>query len=434
MLSAGHALVTTIFTVACIAGCAFHVSFIVTEYFRYGTTTSLGLDSPELAIVPALTVCLRYAEVMRRSTLEQAGFRSNLEPVRGTFSEYAEAVQKFVTMKQIFDFTPKKEEMLGHCHIRFPQSYEVKELNGSMCTLSYETRKFYFRDDICYQFDLKANGSYDYEAVSKAIIFSNMAFVLTFTDGINGSNMAHFVVHQTATYPTTSLKYAPYVNQLLGHQYHLGNYFVETRRLPAPYTTKCINYSNATGKRLNRSLNRFYCVANYTLKAFNKYPYTGLILDDEFYLNVKHIHYDDLMYNDDIRTQLPIVERKCNRKYNQPSCVKTASITRVMSVNQGKSNEITIRVNMPTEPNIYVQHWPKTSFPDFMLFLLSCLGTWLGMSVMSLTPTFLVRSVKQFIRYVGFRKSQRLQVLELVGRLSNLETRLKSLEKFRPGY
>src|SRR5689334_21573153 len=99
------------FFLLCFVCLIYHVSVITISYLNYETTNNVILDTPIMLKDPALSVCWRYADVLDIARLNR-DTGQNLAPIdfynrRKTLV----AIQKAVTLQQLFDYSPSKESV-----------------------------------------------------------------------------------------------------------------------------------------------------------------------------------------------------------------------------------------------------------------------------------------------------------------------------------
>lgn len=169
--------------------------------------------------------------------------------------------------------------------------------------------------------------------------------------------------------------------------------------LPAPFPSNCFNYPLYDGQRT--------CVKQCTMKraqlTFNKVPFNQIIVEP---LNFKHISHWDTQ-NETLSRQLNMIEDFCRLKCPKWNCYVTHAIT---NHEIAPSNDLTISVFMSSLPSISIRNLIKIRFSEALIYVLSCLGTWYGVSILGLGSIVLKRS-RRFIR---IRKNQEPIVTSLV--------------------
>ena len=145
-----------------------------------------------------------------------------------------------------------------------------------------------------------------------------------------------------------------------------------TNNLAPPYTTMCRNYSyiNCLTE----------CIQNNTLEKFNRYSPMSF-----------HDHGDNKIitskYLDEDRSRVPVyldIVHGCQHSCPWNQCERIVAITSTDEKLPWQSFRIyTILQNTAS---IEVNNVPKMYFIDYMTFVSSCFGTWLGISFLGLNP------------------------------------------------
>ena len=131
------------------------------------------------------------------------------------------------------------------------------------------------------------------------------------------------------------------------------------------------------------------------LKAFKKFSLTLIISDHDNYggmgLNFGHLDNLDLQ-NETIRSAFVEFGDYCGRLCSKPNCETDVTLTNMYAqhpTNQGLS----FRVYVPRSANVNLVYKPDMILLDYLTFILSCIGAWLGLSVLKLNPVNIWRYV-----------------------------------------
>lgn len=130
------------------------------------------------------------------------------------------------------------------------------------------------------------------------------------------------------------------------------------------------------------------CLVDKVLKKLGKLPFSTLIAEDDFdndTINHNIITAQEL-HNDTIRTTLRTVERECSRTCPSHGCDSSIMVTELLLTGETADNSIQFRVNLPNFASFYVQYLPFMILNEYLIYVMSCLGTWLGVSVIELNP------------------------------------------------
>lgn len=125
-----------------------------------------------------------------------------------------------------------------------------------------------------------------------------------------------------------------------------------------------------------------HCVRNGTLTKFNKLPFTSIVVDGDQEANHFHVSTNDV-YNDTFGDLLNEIQYRCYLKCKAPDCETTYYVTKALPRPLYR-RAVGVRLMAPREPTTNVANSPKMEFVEYVIFVLSSLGTWLGLSVFDL--------------------------------------------------
>ena len=107
-----------LYAVLCMLGMVTHVSIITREYLKYTVSNTVMMDLQMSVDMPALSVCWRYADLMDIDRLN-VDHKLNLTPIDiidySTNLPKLEAIERKVTLHQVFNYTPPGENHRYHC-------------------------------------------------------------------------------------------------------------------------------------------------------------------------------------------------------------------------------------------------------------------------------------------------------------------------------
>ena len=152
--------------------------------------------------------------------------------------------------------------------------------------------------------------------------------------------------------------------------------------LPHPYDSNCRDYrlDGLSGRRECH----YRCLERLAVARFNKSHYSNLIYEPRKH---KHLSVYDLM-NETINEQLKGMESRCARLCAQPPCAYHYSITSISVAANPHVQDL--HVQIPYQPFMHILHLPAMQLVEFLVYVLSCLGVWFGVSVLSLNPVALL--------------------------------------------
>lgn len=192
--------------------------------------------------------------------------------------------------------------------------------------------------------------------------------------------MLKLIVHKHNEYPTDSSAFGEQVFRERGsglNSYVLLYFDMANEKLPYSYQTNCKNHDKTYCTRK--------CINEKTIDEFNKLPFSFPIHE------VAHLRYK-LMWsvhlNDPVKAEIFYnLTRKCNNICSAADCYSSAVITRLYE-ELTDENLLRFRVNIPKEPSTNITYIAELHLTEVIVYLLSCFGTWFGVSVLGLKTIF----------------------------------------------
>ena len=355
--------------------------------------------------IPALTLCIRYFDILNYSSLSAADpLMANNYQLNQTNSRN---IQQSITIGQIFRHTPPSNDMFYGCLFRHPDNYTLIKTDNDGCQRMFNIEKFYIQESVCYWIDpidhnFKHGLEYDYETVSSELYYITMAFEVSLKfEHFNRSTVLQPVVHRPTTTPSFSVHFSPQVQRLFTksstvqeplNYIHLSNSYITLKRMPDPYTTKCADYQ-ALGL-LSKDHCFSMCIQKLSFRELKKFPYTVIAMENVKFWDYqarnesdnerKHVSIDDT--NDPIiNSKLRKMNRECDKQCRWPACSASYAILQLISTGYNR-DAIYFRVDLPRNPSFSISFSPAMYFYEYILQIMACSGTWLGLSVLHFSP------------------------------------------------
>ena len=369
----------------------FQVQTISVVYFQYATATDILISLPGLIQIPDFTFCVRYFDVFDLSGFN-ASENGDIHDT-STNDEHIRELQSQVTIADIFNHTPDVNELWVRCLSRKTHEYDIIHTNGSECKEVFRVRKYYVQEYMCYNFhQIKSeNATYSFRNIAFSLAFPGVfyAIFLENNSSLRSAEYCRAVVHSHKGLPTDSLSfshgfYRKYDKKTQVAKYNnvqVSYYQLFKKLLPFPFQTDCRDYESEDFDSQIDCIND--CMNKSTVAAFNKIPFSIFQLDP---IELKHINTRDLG-NEIFADQFQKIETKCLDQCNQADCDDSYTLSQVSKeekVNGGGG--LSFMVNAPRGPSFLVTHRPLMPLTDYLVYVLSCFGTWFGLSVLSLNP------------------------------------------------
>ena len=399
------------FLLLSLAGLVYHVVDISRLFFSYSAITEFEIKSPKSVAPPSLTICMYYPNFLNRTALinlMQAKKRLDWKKILGSNLSKPldlQDVQSFLTMKNIFALTPSPDVLLSRCYFRLPgRFFRFKRLN---CNEVFSIDKFFYLHNMCYRFamikefiqynshDNKTSQYTFHELKHHALVVDLFYEVFLY-----GRYFKHVTYIEASTFKRKSI---PRVNDAFSVSfkrgmitvnnreisrdfYHFSYSRIKNERLPPPYSSQCRDYSETS---VHQSQKRCIddCILKQVQLKLRRLPFTPVISNAS--LNWLLITTDDLK-SQYFAMKLNRIEQKCYEKCPFVDCRDVIYMTRLMR--SEPSNTVRFRVETPHEPDIWVKLNPQMYFNDYLIYILNCLGIWLGLSIFDLYRIIYVKN------------------------------------------
>lgn len=329
---------------------------------------------------PALHACYRYYDLLDYDKMNSAlGTDWKYDPYNGTL---VRQIQNDLTIANILQFTPSSDEALGACSVRHPNSYIINPESSKDCHKMFSIIKYVVLEYICYKYRYVAveNQTFSLLELANTPVSPGLMYEVNPSDPFKKFRLAKFIATGYKVYPYKAMGQTQLMDRFGRPDDDLGIYSLTyftliTKRLPPPFVTMCYNYSDMDRQSQTDCHQR--CVKKFTEESLNKIPFSSIETEAK---NQSVLSYLDVT-NETIAQMLFKYYNDCDNYCRKKDCRERSTFSRVLV--QPK-NYFLIRIGTPVEPSVTVSYKPIIQFPEYLTYLLSCFGTWFGLSVISL--------------------------------------------------
>lgn len=388
-----------LFLVVCIVGLAFQIKEVCYMYFEYKTTNRITIGLDNIANVPTIAVCVKYLDILDRKDADLLGIKKIIprtsEDIKNDMSK--------LTVKQIFELTPKPEDTLESCVHRDKTSFRRHSYEGKECADLFLLKKFFMQEVVCYTYTFKTFDNYSITGTSHAIDNFFEVYHIILTDKLKDTEFFYLIVFDThddksSPYPTFSRDFAPKIHHLVYYP-HMNQTILKMSNtrlryryqmihlLEAPYETNCTFQVGRTDCFRE-------CMIN-IMRNHSRVPFSEIIDEP---VNLKAVSYKDLEDKsfEDLFIRL---ENSCNDKCRMMPCFHTFCITiPISNLDERFVNKTKMSIYTPEVPVTIVYTSAQISLVEFVIYILSSFGIWFGVTVASISPnqvhTFLKKTFK----------------------------------------
>lgn len=384
-----------LFKLACVVGFTVQVLQISNLYFSYRTLTKMTMNFPDFIAPPSVSVCGRIGNIVNRDEVQRRfSIRWSNQP-----TEYHNAVVDTLSLKQLFDATPKETAMLTRCRVRFPGQFDTSMLSKEECQKVFRIDKYYMLEYICYMFSMfNTSKHYHYESVSQADTYRGRVYKFYLSEEFHAHLVDMLVVVHGPKAPSVSRYYSPPIRRVFdanNRSTDLGFLFTYSisaiTKKPRPYDTRC-GYINGS---LTNAVCHKKCLIKNTTKELNKLPFNWIISpyepDVRVNYDLKLLTTRDLA-NEQTDALFQSTYDECSKLCSKSRCFHTLYHTyEIDKETRGVHEDMQIKINLPMYPDINVTYLAAFELKDYLVYVMSCLGTWFGVSFIHLNPLSIVR-------------------------------------------
>ena len=389
-----------VYKLLCICGCVYQLQNVVLTYFSFETVTQNRFIDPVIVHFPSLHYCIRtlYDAMDRSYCKRKYGFDS--------LNKYGfENLTDHITVAEMLKYSP--DIVIDGCRFRDQTGNEIIALETSEeCYKYFRTKKYIFQQYTCYQLIGK-----DYKPISFRSIESSMRFERVVYDMRLKGPLASFrKIRFTITnggYPYVSRVYSPAfykaATERISAHIYCQNFTINTLGYPYDKFT-CEKEDMEHFNCIDTCLNETY------IKKLGRLPFT-LFHDYPIQMNLVS---PPMIRNQSISLLLNTIYETCKKSCPTFPCQYDYCIT-MGHANTGQDEIVnkthvkegsTIRVETTGQPNAFITYLPKLPLLDFIIYIMSSLGTWFGLVMISCYPGSAIKSWFTLISNV--RRSKRI--------------------------
>lgn len=374
-----------LFSFGCLVGFLFQSAQISSDYFRFETRALSTQDVEVYLPMPTLAICVKYDEIYNKAAV----FKLRSKQAKVHMNKDIDSLEKILTIREIFQFTPDVEHIMNMCAYRSSQTYQIQWLNASNCYERFHLSKFYMMQYVCFAFKPIHNEPFILDQIASSIYMNGIFYMVQvcklFTRVIKLMPILYYNL-----LPNEERDFAPYF--MLGARIPHSAYslriefdLIKVDKLPPPFDTRCRNVFDRAGCLKTCKLIK--------LKGMQRVP-SSEILTENF--DLPHTSDRDTAKN---RTQaifIAQVDESCRLSCHGEPCMYNFTITYGDVYFEDKSYDyIRIRVGKPQKPITALHYEAKIGLTDFIIYLSSTFGIWFGLSFYDFNPfPYLMARVK----------------------------------------
>ncbi len=374
----------------CLIGFTIQAGLMTMSYLSFSTIREVSVLTEKFVDPPGFTLCVRIVDMIEPSVTEgKLGHLAEFRTLDKVSPAYEDFVLDRMSLRNVFEWTPNITLM--KCRIRKPGHINVLTLNEISCHEHLQVTKVAMQNRICYQTKMVLKGQYHFGTTMRTIQFPGLAFQPFFDDNyFNHSLYAIPIVHRQSGNGENSRLYAT-TTHWMGAGTEKQNFVRISywrriiNRLPYPYDTRCLAISKPLPLK---ALCYKRCKIESVIRNFGKLPFSELYTLNDLSSNFSGLTILNSNQFDDNRLNDLIVKlgTDCNQSC-RIECHREDYITSIRhAAYYGFLPGISFRLDLPYEPYVKVTFKPALKFNEFLIYVMSCLGAWLGVSMIQLNP------------------------------------------------
>ena len=370
-------LATLIILTMSVIGFTAQLAQVSMQYFAYRTTTQVTLSTPEAIKFHTISLCIRYSDILDTESVQRdTGIVWNRN-----WSDWQVAfdMESLLTVDQIFKYTPSHRSILRECMYRADNWTFVMENRGHVCERLFQIRRYFTQEYMCYSFERTNDALISVLSVTRSTFAQFLMYELFLDhrfDHVNRINVASF----DGDIPYFSRDFsASFYLDSLGNRNYIevisADYQIDL--LPAPYDTRCTRCYN------QQQCDRHRCFPDCLIRrhaTLNRVPAATIVLSP---INMTVMSRIDLM-NKTILNMVRDIFFACERSCAYTACRTQYSKTTAWTQEYGNGS-FGFASLTPIEPSIQTSAQPTMTGIDYFSFVCACIGTWFGLSCLSIS-------------------------------------------------
>ena len=393
----------------CLAGGSWQLFTILDNYLKYEIISEVYYIKDDSVTPPAFSLCLPYVEVLNYKNMS-----SPFDEITPKYwvdidtnekrDRISHGIQRNLTVTDIFNLTPELTDIMKAGYVRKKGSYRIEydNLQGMQITK-------YVKDDlVCYQINYEGQNR-----VFREPRFTLRSHHITYgqepgihmvisidRDAINHLSKAVLYLHPYGQLPrgdrdfplnymsSRSSQLFSNSSSYIGITYYKAN----LNLLPAPYSTRCRNFSNfhpplTTGFNLTFDSEYHcihFCMRMKTLRRFNESSFTTTFEGPEdVHIMTKYSLYTDSF----LEKEFDNIFDSCIKQCPGQSCQKVFFMPALVTTRE--SDDVTFLIYDMAGLETTANFQPKMGTVELLVQVLSVSGVWLGLSCVDIIMTFI---------------------------------------------
>ena len=410
-------LAPLLFKVTCLIGLSWQLFDISSEYLKYKVNSRTAVFIPERVEDRSMGICIPM-----KYSIDYKKLNTELQYNSTQDQFFRKGMMLNLSIHEIYNYTYDAENIL------YDVDYWEDVWGGSPNTTNLSSimdmQKYFFRSYICYLYSIRS-----FKPLSVHWITGSYVVYLAFGKQLAETDVFRLFVAAKARIPfreTIEARYIYLGNSVKLDYFHSSHFSITEQLLPPPFETGCFSYSKLNFTNSIECIES--CMVLQSFKKWGKIPFRSLVPNNAVdYKFVKASNYTKYY------AELDEIRLFCETSCPNRSCDDTQIVTihekeaHSDFYNTTKKNiSIIWERKTPSIPSVEILSRPTSTLTDLILYMMSSVSTWTGLSMMSINPFLLLRSLvktKLASRVSSLQLHQHHQILAMnhTDRMSRLE-------------
>ena len=410
-----------LFKVICLIGLSCQLFDIFNEYFQFKVNFRAIVFIPEEVEELSMGICLPIEFAIDYNKFN-SNFRYNWTPKEF----FQNGMLQNLSIHQIYNYTYDADKIV------YAVSYNNKYWNvrWSKTSLSsiMKIQKYYFAKKLCYLYSVRS-----FKPINVDQLRGSSVGTVDFSNQLSETSQVWLFIAEKDKIPVRETIKGRFIfrgnSSIKLDMFQSSHYIIRKELMQAPYETSCFSFSNLNFTSSIECLER--CVV---LKCFQKW---GAISSDSLLKDkIKDYKFVRILNYTKYLAELNEIREFCQSSCPNTTCEDTQVFTIQESgayVGLESLTEKNVSIEWqrltPSIPSITISCRPTTTWPQLMLYIMSSVSTWTGLSMMSFNPILLfpiLSRIKSTSRILPLQHRQRREITEMshTDRMSRFENRL----------
>ena len=374
--------------IICLSGFIVQFYQLSDVFFKYQTSSRIIPDRSHVINYSTLVLCVRYVDVLDWTEATKFGL---VKPDKKKYSKFEHEEEDLfdvltkLNVSDLFDLTPRKEDVIGSCFFR-NDNMRTKRNDKEECQSRFKTEKSITGESVCYSFIPSDSLNYTVPDVASSLTFSFEVYTLLMNETLErlvrfATLISHFVPDSDgARTPINSRRYGKKLVRSIGSDNELMVYFQKMtyKLLPPPMDTMCVE-----GFNQERCYNE--CISA-DHKKINRFPWS-VFIDEDKQQDMRILTSRDITMNASLESFLQNSRKNCTDNCRKKNGCKTEFTLTIAYISTYENQTLRLAAMTPIDAPMTIEAVRILSLVEFLGQVGGSFGIWFGISLFSLDPS-----------------------------------------------